>query len=137
MGPPEQPDYINAVAALETELAPRALLSALQSIEARHGRTRGPLRWGPRTLDLDLLLYGEERIESADLVLPHPGVAERPFVLYPLHELVPALEIPGRGSLRALLERCSDAGLERLVDGCDGGDRGQGPLDATLDPPDA
>lgn len=114
MGPPGQPDYINAVARLGTRLAPEALLDALQAIEARHGRVRGGERWGPRTLDLDILLYADARIDSPRLQIPHPGLVERNFVLHPLAEIAPDLDIPGAGPLRVLLARCPSAGLERL-----------------------
>lgn len=113
--PVNQPAYINAVARLETEVAAEALLDALQAIEARHGRVRGE-HWGPRTLDLDLLLYGDQRIDTARLQVPHPGLAARNFVLRPLAEIAPHLEIPGLGPLRDLLARCPSAGLERLPD---------------------
>jgi 2-amino-4-hydroxy-6-hydroxymethyldihydropteridine diphosphokinase len=116
MGPADQPAYINAVARLETRLAPEALLDALQAIEARHGRVRAGDRWGPRTLDLDILLYGDARIDSPRLRVPHPGLAARNFVLQPLAELAPDLDIPGLGPLRDLLARCPAAALERLRD---------------------
>jgi 2-amino-4-hydroxy-6-hydroxymethyldihydropteridine diphosphokinase len=115
MGPPDQPAYINAVARLETRLAPEALLDALQAIEARHGRVRGDERWGPRTLDLDILLYADVRIDKPRLQVPHPGLAERNFVLQPLAEIAPDLDIPGLGPLRDLLARCPPDALERLV----------------------
>lgn len=114
MGPPDQPAYINAVARLETRLAPEALLDALQAIEVRHARVRSGERWGPRTLDLDILLYGDARIDSPRLQVPHPGLAERNFVLQPLAEIAPDLDVPGAGPLRELLARCAPAGLERL-----------------------
>lgn len=114
MGPQDQPDYVNAVAALDTELAPHALLDALQDLEARQGRQRGPQRWGPRTLDLDLLLYADWQLADARLSVPHPGLHERNFVLYPLYELAPDLEIPGRGALRDLVARCPANGLQPL-----------------------
>ena len=114
MGPPDQPAYINAVARLDTRLAPEALLDALQDIEARHGRIRAGERWGPRTLDLDILLYGDRRIDSPRLQVPHPGIAARNFVLYPLAEIAPDLDIPGLGPLPALLAACAPAGLERV-----------------------
>lgn len=116
MGPEDQPDYINAVAELETSWSAPALLSLLQDIENRQGRVRGPVRWGPRTLDLDLLIYGQERIEEADLTVPHPGIAHRAFVLYPLSEIAPDLTVPGLGALQDLLSRCPSAGLERLAE---------------------
>ena len=116
MGPPDQPAYINAVARLDTKLAPETLLDALQSIEARHGRTRTGERWGPRTLDLDILLYGDQHIDSPRLRVPHPGLAERNFVLYPLAEIAPNLDIPGMGPLSMLLARCAPSGLALLDD---------------------
>lgn len=114
MGPTDQPDYINAVAGLDTDLSAPELLRALQEIEARHGRERGPVRWGPRTLDLDLLLYGDRRIDTPELMVPHPGLHERPFVLYPLAEIAAEARVPGRGSLAELLAACPPAGLSRL-----------------------
>ena len=116
MGPQDQPDYINAVARLETGLAPDALLDALQAIEARHGRERSGERWGARTLDLDLLLYGDRRIDNPRLRVPHPGIADRNFVLYPLAEIAPDLDLPGLGPLRTLLTRCTPSGLALLDD---------------------
>jgi 2-amino-4-hydroxy-6-hydroxymethyldihydropteridine diphosphokinase len=91
-----QPDFINAVAAIETGLAPRALLEALLDIERRHGRIR-TIANGPRTLDLDLLLHGDQRIDEPGLTLPHPRMHERAFVMVPLAEIAPELAIPGRG----------------------------------------
>ena len=114
LGPPDQPDYINAVAALDTGLEPLLLLHALQSLEARHGRRRDGERWGPRTLDLDLLLYGDLMISTPELTLPHPGLHGRPFVLYPLNDVAPAHTIPGHGSIDALLKRLPDSRIERL-----------------------
>lgn len=112
-----QPDYINAVAALETDLQPQALLEALQSLENTHGRVRSQ-HWGPRTLDLDLLLYGDMLMDSEKLTIPHPGLYERNFVLYPLLELSTDygldVNIPGKHSLRDLLVNCESAGLEKL-----------------------
>jgi len=116
MGPAGQPDYINAVAKLETELAPQALLSALQGIEKAHGRTRGGERWGPRTLDLDILLYTDHCVDRPELQIPHSGIAERAFVLYPLQEVAGDIEIPGHGLLSELLKNCSPEGLEPLND---------------------
>jgi 2-amino-4-hydroxy-6-hydroxymethyldihydropteridine diphosphokinase len=113
LGPPGQPEYVNAVACLETGMNPRALLAALQAIERRHVRVRAE-RWGPRTLDLDMLLYGTWTQDNADLTLPHPRMHERAFVLYPLHDIAPELSVPGRGRLRTLLESCPPLGLERL-----------------------
>ncbi len=115
MGPAGQPDYVNAVIELETELGALDLLSGLQAIEQAQGRVRTGLRWGPRTLDLDLLLYGEEIIELPALHVPHPGMTERNFVLYPLHEIAPSIEVPGGGALAVLLKRCPATGLVKLA----------------------
>ena len=118
MGPPGQPDYVNAVMALETALPPHDLLKALQQIEQSHGRVRTGLRWGPRTLDLDILLYGGEQIRDAVLTVPHAGLALREFVLYPLAEIAPpGLDIPGLGRLDALLAACPLRGLEKIEHG--------------------
>ena len=114
MGPPDQPDYVNAVACVETSLLPEALLDALLAIEQRHGRVRDGERWGPRTLDLDLLLFGEDVIASERLVVPHPGMPERPFVLLPLQQIAPDLQIPGMGSLAALCARCEADAMTRI-----------------------
>lgn len=114
IGPAGQPDYINAVAALETGLAPEELLDHLQAIERRHGRVRGAERWGPRTLDLDLLLYDDRVMQTERLTIPHPGLHLRAFVLYPLHEIAPGLRIPQRGSLDELIKQCPMEGLVRL-----------------------
>lgn len=114
MGPADQPDYVNAVAMLDTRLEPYALLDALQAIENEQGRVRGPQRWGPRTLDLDLLLYGAEVISSERLQVPHPGIAERSFVLYPLADIAPELVLPDGRSLQQLLKACSAEGLEAV-----------------------
>jgi len=106
LGPSDQPDYINAVAMLDTRLSARQLLTELQAIERIHGRVRGAERWGPRTLDLDILLYGEMRLESEELTVPHPRLAERSFVLYPLCEIAPDLEVHGLGGIRQLMAAC-------------------------------
>jgi 2-amino-4-hydroxy-6-hydroxymethyldihydropteridine diphosphokinase len=113
LGPAGQPDYLNAVAGLDTHLSAEELLQQLHLIEEQHDRVRAE-RWGPRTLDLDLLLYGDQQMTDDHLTVPHPGLAERNFVLYPLHEIAPQLHIPGAGSLEALLERCSRVGLQPL-----------------------
>lgn len=115
MGPQDQDDFINGVAELETLLEPEALLDGLQAIEQAHGRERGR-RWGPRTLDLDILLYGERRIDSERLTVPHPGIRQRNFLLYPLRELEPNLDIPGQGRVDELAAAIGEAGLERLAD---------------------
>lgn len=100
----DAPRYLNAVAVLRTRLAPAELLASLHRIEARHGRERRE-RWGDRTLDLDLITYGDERIDRDDLVVPHPRAHEREFVLAPWAQLDPDAEIPGRGRVTDLLER--------------------------------
>jgi len=114
MGPQDQPDYVNAVMAVATDLSPIELLRALQAIENSHGRVRGE-RWGARTLDLDILLYGDQVIELPDLTVPHIGLTERAFVLYPLYEIAPQLIIPNKGRLVDLLKNCPLAGLTRLT----------------------
>lgn len=113
MGPADQPDYINAVAAVETYLEPRPLLAELQAIEQQHGRKR-ERRWGARTLDMDLLIYGDRVLSDATLTLPHPGLAERAFVLYPLQQIAQSLIVPGLGSVDSLVTRCPLNGLEKI-----------------------
>lgn len=114
VGPP-QPDYLNAVAGLDTALAPLALLDQLQAIEDAQDRQRKE-RWGPRTLDLDLLLYGDRELTLPRLQVPHPELARRPFVLYPLADIAPDLILPGGDSLQSLLQACPYEGLRRLTD---------------------
>jgi 2-amino-4-hydroxy-6-hydroxymethyldihydropteridine diphosphokinase len=99
----DQPQFLNAVAELDTELAPQALLELLLGVERQLGRERTGPRYGPRTIDLDLLLYGGERIDAPGLQVPHPRLQERLFVLVPLAELAPALEIPGIGTVQETL----------------------------------
>jgi 2-amino-4-hydroxy-6-hydroxymethyldihydropteridine diphosphokinase len=99
----DQPFFLNAVAELETDLPPRRLLDRLLEVERTLGRTRDGIRFGPRTIDLDLLLYGEETIDESRLQVPHPRLHERRFVLEPLAELEPGLVVPGRGAVSALL----------------------------------
>jgi 2-amino-4-hydroxy-6-hydroxymethyldihydropteridine diphosphokinase len=116
VGPQDQPDFINAVACLKTCLDAEDLLEQLQAIEQAHRRIRSGLRWGPRTLDLDLLLYGQERIETPHLRVPHPEMANRAFVLMPLSEIAPGeMEIPHIGRLQDLMSSTSGEGVERLV----------------------
>ncbi len=103
VGVGEQPLYLNGVVALETTLAARELLDRLLAVEQRFGRVRVPGEHGPRTLDLDLLLYGDELIEERGLTVPHPRLHERRFVLEPLAELAPGLVVPGRGDVESLL----------------------------------
>jgi 2-amino-4-hydroxy-6-hydroxymethyldihydropteridine diphosphokinase len=107
VGYEDQPRFLNGAAALRTELPPRALLERMFDVERQLGRIRTGPRFGPRTIDLDLLLYGQESIDEPGLRIPHPRLAERRFVLEPLVELDRNLQVPGRGSVRALL-----AGLE-------------------------
>ncbi|MCY7296776.1 2-amino-4-hydroxy-6-hydroxymethyldihydropteridine diphosphokinase [Alteromonas sp. a30] len=114
MGPAEQPDYVNAVAALETSLSSMALLQALQKIELQQGRVRKKERWGPRTLDLDILLYGMEIINEPDLVVPHYGMKQREFVIHPLFEVAPDLTLPCGTSVAALLKCIPHNGIKRL-----------------------
>jgi 2-amino-4-hydroxy-6-hydroxymethyldihydropteridine diphosphokinase len=99
----DQPRFVNAAAALETSLGARALLDALLAVEASLGRTREGPRFGPRTIDLDLLLHGDEVVAEPGLTVPHPRLHERAFVLEPLAELDPGLEVPGRGPVQTLL----------------------------------
>lgn len=106
VGPGQQPDYANAVARLTTSLSPLALLDALQAIENQQGRER-QVRWGARTLDLDLLLYSDQIINHPRLVVPHPRLTERPFVLIPLQELAPDLHLPDGTRLSGLLDYAS------------------------------
>lgn len=115
VGPGEQPDYVNAVAALQTYLSPLALLEALQTIEQSHGRVRGAQRWTARTLDLDLLLFDDAVIESERLTVPHPQMAERNFVLRPLWDLAPELTLPDGRPIAALLAMCGDEGIAPLA----------------------
>jgi len=115
LGVPGQPDYVNAVARLQTTLAPLALLDRLQDIEARMGRVRDGVRWGPRVIDLDLLLFGDLSLQHPRLQLPHPEMRHRAFVLVPLADLAPAdLAIPGQGPLAGLLEACDRSGMIRI-----------------------
>ncbi|MBK8162660.1 MAG: 2-amino-4-hydroxy-6-hydroxymethyldihydropteridine diphosphokinase [Gammaproteobacteria bacterium] len=115
LGDIAQPDFINAVVLLETRLPAPELLDELLAIEERQGRTRRPgERWGPRSLDLDLLLYGDREFSSPRLTVPHPEMVRRDFVLYPMFEIDPELVIPGAGSLRDCLQRCPRRGLQRM-----------------------
>ena len=113
-GPVAQPEFRNAVVGLLTQLAPAELLAALRGIELELGRAPARERWGPRRIDLDLLVHGDARSDTAELRLPHPGIPERNFVLYPLAEIAPDLQVPGIGVVRELAARVSGAGIERL-----------------------
>lgn len=114
-GPQDQPDYINAVANFETQLDAEPLLDVLQSIETQYGRVRTGKRWVARTLDLDILLFAEQEINTDRLQVPHPWMKSREFVLYPLFELVPELYFPDGSSLKESLASVSDEGLVRLT----------------------
>ena len=116
MGPPEQPDFVNAVAVVLTQLDPHGLLRELQAIETSHGRQRETPQWGPRIVDLDLLVMGQVIINEKGLVIPHPGIAERNFVLFPLAEIAPGLLVPNMGSVQKLVAALGTAGprIERM-----------------------
>lgn len=111
----DQPWFVNAAAALDTELEPQALLQALQALESNVGRERGEQRWGPRRIDLDLLLYDGLMLDSAALQLPHPRLAERAFVLVPLAEIAKGLLLPDGRSVDALLSQVDASGIEPLT----------------------
>ena len=111
-GDTDQPAFINAVVALETDLDPESLLTLLQALETQAGRNRDGRRWGPRSLDLDLLLYGDLQQDTATLTLPHPRMHERAFVLVPLIEIDPSCMIPGRGAAVDCLASLGDQGVE-------------------------
>lgn len=113
VGPGKQPDYVNAAALLKTGLAPLALLDALQKIEQNHQRVRIE-HWGPRTLDLDILLLDQQTIDSERLKVPHPYLAQRNFVLYPLADIARELYLPDGTNLQELITRCPRDGLARL-----------------------
>ncbi|MCE8017495.1 2-amino-4-hydroxy-6-hydroxymethyldihydropteridine diphosphokinase [Halomonas sp. MCCC 1A17488] len=116
VGPQDQPDFVNAVAHLHTRLSPLALLDQLQALEQRHRRIR-ERRWGPRTLDLDLLLYGDETLALPRLQVPHREMTSRAFVLLPLLELAPHLQLPDGHRIAALAETLATAGeVEVLPD---------------------
>lgn len=113
VGPQDQDDYINAVAQLETDLTALELLDNLQTIENEHDRVRNE-RWGPRTLDLDILMYGDEEIQNERLTIPHAEMLNRVFVLVPLAEISPACDIPSAGSIAKYLDHIDRDGLEIL-----------------------
>ena len=110
----EQPDFVNAAASILTQLTARELLIELQRIETQRGRDRGEVRWGPRVLDLDLLVYSNQVIDEPGLSVPHPGIGERNFVLLPLGEIAPALSIPGLGRLSKLDADSIEAKISRI-----------------------
>ena len=113
-GPVAQPDFVNAVAGVLTQLEAMPLLEALRGVETAMGRPREHQRWGPRVIDLDLLSYDRERRLQQELTLPHPGIVERNFVLYPLAEIAPDLELPGLGRVAELKARITAEGLSLL-----------------------
>lgn len=115
LGPADQPRYVNAVAALDCTLTPLELLDALQRIEQQQGRQRKEERWGPRTLDLDILLFGQRQLDETRLCVPHYHMHARAFVLYPLADIAPDLVLPDGRHLTQLLANCPFIGLERLT----------------------
>ncbi len=115
MGPQDQPDYVNAVALVTTILSPDTLLQQTQLIENQQGRIRKTDRWGPRTLDLDMLLFGKQQINNDYLTVPHCGMKQREFVLYPLFEIAPDLILPCGDKLSELVEKCPKNGLQKMA----------------------
>jgi 2-amino-4-hydroxy-6-hydroxymethyldihydropteridine diphosphokinase len=115
MGPADQPDYVNAVVVMDTLLSPTDFLQALTRIEDLQGRARDGEKWGPRIIDLDLLMYGKQKINTPDLTVPHPGMHERDFVIVPLSEVAGDVNIPGQGRLTALINKCENHSLRKLV----------------------
>jgi 2-amino-4-hydroxy-6-hydroxymethyldihydropteridine diphosphokinase len=116
LGPAAQPDFVNAVAGLLTQLDAGSFFSALRALETGLGRRPPRVRWGPRVIDLDLLVFGEQTLDSPELTLPHPGIVRRNFVLYPLFEVAPGLNVPGCGRVAELAARAESAGIWRLDD---------------------
>lgn len=114
MGPKDQPPYVNAVAWLKTSLSAHSLLKELHIIENAHGRERKSERWGPRTLDLDILVFDNLCIDNQELTVPHPGIKQREFVLYPLHEVNKNLMIPNLGLVSRLKQKCYANGMSVL-----------------------
>ncbi|MBC7982484.1 MAG: 2-amino-4-hydroxy-6-hydroxymethyldihydropteridine diphosphokinase [Candidatus Obscuribacterales bacterium] len=114
LGPQEQPEYVNAVAGLLTQLTPQNLLTELQRLEMHLGRTQPVQRWGPRVIDFDLVVYGNQQISSDTLTVPHAEIAKRNFVLVPLAEIAPTLDVPGHGRVEVLAARVGSAGLRLL-----------------------
>ena len=115
MGPQDQPDYVNAVVLIKTALSPHKLLQQTQLIESQQGRIRKAKRWGPRTLDLDLLLFGQQQIDEEALTVPHPGMKQREFVLYPLFEIAPDLIFPCGEKLADVVIGCPINGLQKMT----------------------
>ncbi len=119
MGPQDQPNFINAVCKAATSLSPSGLLDKLQEIESLHNRVRTAEKWGPRTLDLDVLMYNQEKISNERLILPHYGMHEREFVLIPMFEIQPDLIMPDGRALAAWISQCELSGLKRHNDSVD------------------
>lgn len=115
IGPKDQPNYINAVVTLETELSPEALLKALQALEENQGRKRLGIRWGARIIDLDILLYDNKVIRTKTLSIPHPQLKTREFVLYPLDEITKDLILPTGEPVSMLRAQCSKKGIKKLT----------------------
>jgi len=115
MGPQNQPDYMNAAAWLKTSLDPERFLNELQSIEDQHCRNHGNEHWGPRTLDLDIIVFSDITMSNNRLTIPHPLAHERGFVLRPLHEIKPDLYIPNQGYVRELLQNCKYNSVEKIT----------------------
>jgi 2-amino-4-hydroxy-6-hydroxymethyldihydropteridine diphosphokinase len=115
MGPADQPDYVNAVVAMDTLLSAENFLQELTRIEDLQGRERDGEKWGPRIIDLDLLMYGKQKINTPDLTVPHPGMHERDFVIIPLSELAGDINVPGQGRLTSLINNCENHSLKKLV----------------------
>ena len=113
MGPQDQPDYLNAVCQFTYAGTARQLLEELQNIERAHGRVKATTRWTARPLDLDIVVFGDQRIDEFDLQIPHIGLAERSFVIWPLIELQPDLNIPGLGPVELLAKKCQKFGITR------------------------
>jgi 2-amino-4-hydroxy-6-hydroxymethyldihydropteridine diphosphokinase len=116
LGPQDQPEFINAAAGLLTMLTPRELLTELKRVEREMGRATPVVRWGPRVIDLDLLVYADAQVSEDDLTVPHRGLPQRNFVLYPLRDLAPELLVPGHGRVKQLAARVGAAGLAPLTD---------------------
>ncbi|MBT8442082.1 MAG: 2-amino-4-hydroxy-6-hydroxymethyldihydropteridine diphosphokinase [Gammaproteobacteria bacterium] len=115
LGPEGQPDYVNAVALLLTRLEAHSLLKALQDIERLQGRDRDSgVRWGPRCIDLDILTYGQREISEDGLTIPHPGISQRNFVLFPLLDVAPELHVPGMGKVRELVRGVDGSTLSKV-----------------------
>ena len=115
LGGIEQPDFVNAAAAVLTTLGPRELLRNLKAIERRRGRERNGQRWGPRVIDLDLLVFSRAVLSEAGLSIPHPGIAERNFVLLPLREIAPDLVIPGLGRVASIAINEAEPAIDRIA----------------------